>query len=218
MLIKYLAHATFLISAQDGTKIVIDPYHTAPGFSYTPVSETADIVTMSHKHGDHNAAELVKGHPQIVSEAVSQTIKGIAIKGVPSFHDAQGGAKAGQNIMYRFTIDGLTLCHLGDLGHALDAAQLNALKPVDVLLIPVGGFFTIDAKTAGEVATALEPKIIIPMHYKTAKSEGLPIATVEGFLKDKKNVRRPASSSLEVSKATLPSSAEIIVLIPANQA
>jgi L-ascorbate metabolism protein UlaG (beta-lactamase superfamily) len=216
MIIKYLAHAAFLITAQDGKKIVIDPYHSAPGFNYAPVAETADIVTKSHDHGDHNAIELIKGHPQIVSEAGSRTVKGIAIKGVEAFHDAVGGSKAGKDIIYVFSLDGLNLCHLGDLGHPLDAAQLAEIKPVDVLLIPVGGFFTIDAKVAAEVAAALNAKVIIPMHYKTAKSEGLPISTVDGFLKDKKNVRKLSSSTLEISPATLPPSPEIVVLQPAN--
>jgi L-ascorbate metabolism protein UlaG (beta-lactamase superfamily) len=216
MLIKYLAHATFLVTTQNNTKIVIDPYHSAPGFNYAPVNETADIVTKSHDHGDHNATEMVKGHPQIISEAGSHTVKGISINGVATFHDAQGGSKAGKNIIYSFNIDGFTLCHLGDLGHALDSSQITALQPVDILLVPVGGFFTIDAKVAGEVAAALKAKLIIPMHYKTTKSEGLPIATVDAFLKDKKNVRRLKSSTFEISRAILSVDTEIVVLEPAN--
>lgn len=216
MIIKYLAHATFLVTAEDGKKILIDPYHPSPGFSYAPINESADIVTKSHDHGDHNATEVVKGKPQIISESGSHTVKGIPIKGIPAFHDALGGSKAGKDIIFCYTVDGLNLCHLGDLGHPLDPSQLLAIKPVDILLIPVGGFFTIDAKMAAEVAAALNPKVIIPMHYKTAKSEGLPIATVDGFLKDKSNVKKTNSSIFKVTKSTLPLAQEIVVLQPAN--
>ncbi len=216
MIIQYLAHAAFLITARDGVKIVIDPYHSAPGFSYSAINETADIVTKSHDHGDHNAVDTVEGNPVVISEAGSHRVKGVAIKGIAASHDELGGSKRGKNIIFCFNIEGLNLCHLGDLGHTLNAEQIKAIKPVDVLLIPVGGFFTIDSAVANEVVAALNPGIIIPMHYKTTRSEGLPIATVDGFLLNKKNVKKTSSSTLEITRATLPAAPEIVVLQPAK--
>ncbi|HSW58422.1 MAG TPA: MBL fold metallo-hydrolase [Dehalococcoidales bacterium] len=216
MLIKFLAHAAFLITAQNGTKIIIDPYHSGPGFSYKPVTEPADIVTKSHDHGDHNAIETVQGNPVVISEPGNRTVKGIAIKGTAVFHDTESGKARGKNIVFCFNVDGLNICHLGDLGHALTSAQVEAVKPVDILLVPVGGFFTIDAGVATTLVSALKPGIIIPMHYKTSKAESLPIAAVDDFLKNKKNVRKLDSSVLEVTRATLPAAGEIVVLKPAN--
>jgi L-ascorbate metabolism protein UlaG (beta-lactamase superfamily) len=215
MLIKYLGHASFLVTAQSGQKILLDPYHSTPDLRYAVISETADIVTCSHSHGDHNAAELVKGNPQVITSPGQYNVKGISIKGVAAFHDDDGGKKRGADIIFCFNIDGMHLCHLGDLGHRLDAAQVAAVKPVDILMIPVGGFFTIDAKITAEVASATGAKVIFPMHYKTSKS-GLPIATLDTFLADKKNVRQVASSSCEINQTTLPNIPEIVVLTPAN--
>jgi L-ascorbate metabolism protein UlaG (beta-lactamase superfamily) len=215
MIIKYLAHAAFLINAQNETKIITDPYHPAPDLKYSPIDESADIVTSSHSHNDHNAVESIGGQPRLFTETGNWSLNGITVKGVAAFHDDQGGRQRGRNIIYCFKVDGLNLCHLGDLGQALEASQLDVLKPVDVLLLPVGGFFTIDLKTAAATAAALNARVIIPMHYKTAKA-GLPIAPIDDFLAGKKNVRRLKSSSLEISRDTLPAAPEIIVLQPAN--
>jgi L-ascorbate metabolism protein UlaG (beta-lactamase superfamily) len=215
MLIKYLGHASFLLTAQNGQKIVTDPYHSAPDLRYAVINETADIVTSSHSHNDHNAVELVKGNPQVINSQGQHNIKNIAIKGIAAFHDEEGGKKRGADIIFCFEIDGLHLCHMGDLGHKLDPSQIAAIKPVDILMIPVGGFFTMDTRTAAEVAASTGTKIILPMHYKTTKSS-LPIGTLDNYLADKKNVRQVASSSFEITKANLPTVTEIVVLTPAN--
>jgi L-ascorbate metabolism protein UlaG (beta-lactamase superfamily) len=210
MLVKYLAHASFLITSRDGIKIITDPYTVGKGLNYNPIDVSADIVTRSHGHDDHNNTRAVKGNPQILTEAGTKTIKGITFKAVPAFHDEAGGTKRGTNLLFCFKLDDLVLCHLGDLGHPLSPAQLAELGKVDVIFIPVGGFYTVNAAEAAAVADSLQPRIIFPMHYKTAKST-YPIAEVDDFLKGKKNVRRLDSSEVELSRATLPDKTEIWV-------
>ncbi len=215
MKIKWLAHASFLVTSDNNQKLVTDPYHTGPGMSYRPVNETADIVTKSHDHGDHSNTGAIKGNPTIVDKAGSQTVKGIEIKGVPAYHDEVKGSKRGTDLIFCFKMDGITVCHLGDLGHSLDQKQLAELGAVDVLMIPVGGYFTIDAREATAVAQSIKPRLVFPMHYKTPKAD-LPIHPVDEFISGKKNVRKVNASEYEVTKETLPKETEIIVLQPAN--
>lgn len=209
MKIKYLAHAAFLITSEKGAKIVTDPYETSPGLKHAAIVETADIVTVSHEHGDHNNVAAVKGNPKIVKAGAE--VRDIKFKAVATAHDDKGGGQRGKNTVFCFEVDGINVCHAGDLGHMLTAAQVNDIGKVDVLMIPVGGFFTIDAATATKVVEQLKPKIVIPMHYKTDKLN-FPIAGVEDFLKDKSNVTRPSESEIELKAGKLPDAAKIIVL------
>ena len=211
MQIKWLGHATFLITSQTGVKIIIDPYTVDSHIHYGPLNEFADIVTVSHGHGDHSNAQAIKGNPQVLNSAGVKSLKGIAIKGVMAFHDAVNGTKRGKNIIYCYKVDGIDICHLGDLGHTLDKQQLDEIGHVDILIVPVGGFFTIDAKEANTVVDEIKPKIVIPMHYKTPKTDH-PIVDVEEFLKGKKNVRKMNSSSVTFTNNTLPEENEIVVL------
>ena len=166
-------------------------------------------MTVSHEHGDHNNISAVTGKPKIVK--TSELVKGISIKAVETAHDDKGGSQRGKNTIFCFNVDGIHVCYAGDLGHELTAEQVKALGKVDVLMIPVGGFFTIDAGTAAKVCDQLKPKVIIPMHFKTAKL-GLPIADVEPFLKDKGNVTRSKESGIELKAGKLPGLTQIIVL------
>lgn len=209
MKIKYLAHSAFLITSDKGTRILTDPYETSEGLKHSQIKETADIVTVSHEHGDHNNVAAVAGKPKIVK--TSESVKGINIKAVETAHDDKGGSQRGKNRVFCFNIDGINVCHAGDLGHELSADQVKAIGKVDVLMIPVGGLFTIDAKTATKVCEQLKPKVIIPMHYKTEKLH-FPISDVEPFLKDKGNVTRSKESIIELKVGKLPSLAQIIVL------
>jgi L-ascorbate metabolism protein UlaG (beta-lactamase superfamily) len=209
MKIKWLGHAAFLISSDKGTKIITDPYETTESLRYGRIEESADIVTISHDHGDHNNVAAVKGNPQVVRGAGEA--KGIKFKGVPTYHDDVGGSKRGKNIVFCFEVDGLNVCHAGDLGHPLTDEQAAAIGKVDILLIPVGGFFTIDARTADRVCDQLKPKVIIPMHYKTDKLD-FPIAGVDEFLKGKNNVTRVNGSEIEIKGGELPANAQIMVL------
>lgn len=211
MKIKYLAHAALLITSEKGVKIVTDPYHTGHGFKYGAIEETADIVTVSHEHGDHNNADAIKGNPQVMR--TSGTVKGIVIKAVITAHDDINGSQRGKNTVFCLNVDGVNICHLGDLGHELSVAQLKEIGPVDVLIIPVGGFFTIDAATATKVAAQIKPRIIIPIHYKTDKSD-IPIKGVDEFLKGKSNVLQTGKSEIEVKAGSLPATTQIIVLAP----
>jgi L-ascorbate metabolism protein UlaG (beta-lactamase superfamily) len=214
MKIKYLGHSAFAVTSNSGVKIITDPYETSPDLTYGEITESADIVTVSHQHFDHRNAAAVRGNPQVVSQVGRSIVKGIEIKGIASAHDDSGGRVRGGNIIFCFEVDGVAVCHLGDLGHRLDDRQLKEVGRADVLLIPVGGNFTIDAKIATEVCNQLKPRVVIPMHYKTEKS-ALAISGVEGFLSGKTNVSRPDSSQAEFRPGELPATTQIIVLKPA---
>lgn len=214
MKIKYLAHASFLVTANSGTRILTDPYTTNKEVNYSPIKDTADVVTVSHGHGDHNNVAGVPGNPVKIDKDGRITVKGIEFNGIAAYHDDNQGKQRGSNIIFCFTVDGVRLCHLGDLGHRLDSRQLKDIGKVDVLLIPVGGFFTIDAKTAGEVAAQIGAGMVIPMHYLTDKLK-YPINDVDGFLKGKDNVIKKDTSEIEVKPATKFSGSQIVVLKPA---
>lgn len=211
MKIKWLGHASFLITSDAGLKVICDPYAQGGGIDYGRIEESADIVTVSHKHGDHDNVAAVKEKPEVVDRSGSKKVKGVDFKGMATYHDEAKGKQRGENIMFRFTIDGITICHVGDLGHDLDDGQVAEIGSVDVLLVPVGGFFTIDAKMATRVCEKIGPKVVMPMHYKTGKC-GYPIGKVDDFLKDRKNVRRPGVSEIEIKKEQLPSATETVVL------
>jgi len=209
MKIKYLAHSAFLITSDSGTRIVTDPYQTSEGLNHGVIKETADIVTVSHEHGDHNNVSALQGNPSVVK--TSTEVKGIKIKAVPAAHDDKGGSQRGKNTIFCFEVDGINVCHAGDLGHILTADQVKTINKVDVLMIPVGGFFTIDAKTATKVCDQLKPGIIIPMHYKTDKMS-FPISGVDEFLRGKSKVTRVNGSEIEIQAGKLPAAAQIMVL------
>ena len=214
MKIKYLGHATFVITSNKGARIITDPYETTPDLTYGEITESADIVTVSHKHFDHGNVAAVRGNPVVINRAGRSEAKGIEFNGIASYHDEAGGSLRGDNIIFCFELDGVRVCHLGDLGHRLDDKRLKEIGSVDVLLIPVGGVYTIDAKVATEVCDQLKPRVIIPMHYKTEK--GLAgISGVEGFLSGKANVSRLDSSQAEFKPGELPATGQIIVLKPA---
>ena len=214
MKVKWLGHSCFLITSETGLKIITDPYWTGRGINYSPVNEAADIVTVSHGHLDHNNVAAVSGKPEIITGSGTKTAKGLQFKGIASHHDKARGKERGDNTIFCFTVDGINLCHLGDLGHELGQEEIAQIGNVDILLIPIGGFFTIDAKLAGKVADDLKPKVIAPMHYKTPKCD-FPITSVEDFIAGKKNVAKLNSSEMEFKAGKLPEATEIIVLQPA---
>jgi L-ascorbate metabolism protein UlaG (beta-lactamase superfamily) len=211
MKIKYLGHAAFLFTSDSGVRIITDPYKAGYNgkLNYGEITEPADVVTVSHEHGDHNDAAVVRGNPQIIR--ASAKVKGMQFLGIPSHHDESGGKERGLNTIFCFVVDGIRICHLGDLGRHLNDKEKEQIGSVDVLLIPVGGFFTIDAKVATEVAESLAPKLIIPMHFKTEKCS-FPITGVEDFLKGKKNVSKMDSSEAEFEREKLPTTTQVTVL------
>jgi len=215
MQIKWFGHSSFLITSQNNLKIITDPYTSDSSLMYSPIHASADIITISHSHGDHSNSSTILGNPVILKEAGSKTIKGIQFKAITVFHDELGGSKRGKNLVFCFQIDNLNLCHLGDLGHVFNPEQLSEIGPVDILLIPVGGYFTINYREATLVSQSLNPKIVLPMHYKTPKTS-FPISGIEEFLANKANIRKINSNQIEISRDTLPPITEIIVLKYAN--
>jgi len=214
MKIEWLGHAAFLFTAADGRKILTDPYEAGSyggAVGYKKIDRNADIVTISHDHEDHNYLAGLPGKPIVVKGGGKREVRGIFFKGIPTFHDTSKGRERGKNTIFVFSIDGINVCHLGDLGHTLSKDEILNIGKVDVLLIPVGGYYTIDAKEASTVMEQLQPKITIPMHYKT-EVLGFPIEGVDKFLEGKKRVKRLNSSEFEVKKEDLPQETEIAVL------
>ena len=218
MNIKWLGHSCFLITSASGATLLTDPYDTAAfpdTLFYAPIDAAPDVVTVSHSHADHNNTAALGGTPMIVTTAEPRQIHDFGIRGVATWHDTEGGALRGGNMVFILTVDGVTVCHLGDLGHELGPEQVAAIGPVDVLLIPVGGNFTIDAEAATRVWRQLGPAIAIPMHFRNDRCL-FAIEGVDAFLGGKKDVDMAGASEIELEAAGLPAGHRIIVLEPAN--
>jgi len=214
MRVTWLGHASFLIEAKDGTRVITDPYEAGSydgAVGYEPISERADIVTVSHDHADHNAVDAVAGQPEVVKGADSLTIRGVPIRGLDTFHDESKGQDRGRNTVFVMEIDGIKLGHLGDLGHALSEDELEELGQIDVLMTPVGGYYTIGPEDAKTVAEKLGAKIIIPMHYKT-EALGFPIQPVDDFLKLMDHVDRRNTRSVDIESENLADPPRVVVL------
>jgi L-ascorbate metabolism protein UlaG (beta-lactamase superfamily) len=214
MKIKWYGHAAFKITTDNGTRIIIDPYESGAydgALAYGKIDEEADIVMTSHDHADHNYTKTIPGKYVLVNKAGEYDVRGVKIKALPSFHDNSSGKERGNNLIFVIACDDLILVHTGDIGHALDADLLKKIGKTDIVLLPVGGFFTIDATEASGMVTELAPRVIIPMHYKTDKC-GFPIAPVEEFTKKQANVRIMDKAEIEISKKTLPANSEVVVL------
>jgi L-ascorbate metabolism protein UlaG (beta-lactamase superfamily) len=217
MKIKWYGHASFLLTSDQGTKIIIDPYEPG-GFggaiAYGPIPDEADLVLVSHDHADHNYVRGLRGKPQVIQGTGSHKAKGMEFKGIAAFHDGRKGSERGPNTIFCFILDGVNICHLGDLGHVLSEEEARQIGPVDVLLMPVGGVYTIDPAQATQTAQKINPKVIIPMHYKTPHC-GFPLARAENFTSGKSGVKTIGGSEVEIKKEKLSQDTEIIVLQPA---
>jgi L-ascorbate metabolism protein UlaG (beta-lactamase superfamily) len=165
MKIKWFGHSCFRLTAENGTKIVMDPYHNMLGYKLPEID--AHIVTTSHDHGDHNNVGAVKGDFVHIKDSGVFSQEGIGIKGVQTFHDNVSGTKRGKNIVFNINIDGLNVCHCGDLGHLLSVEQIKEIGKVDILLLPIGGRAVLDAGRAKQVMEQLNPTVVVPMHYRT---------------------------------------------------
>ncbi len=217
MKIKYLGHAAFELALENGKKLVFDPYKAGAfgTLTYGTIEGYFDIAVVSHDHDDHADAAVLLRAKKVVGKAGRVTIDGIVIESVATFHDDRKGGARGKNLISIVEADGLRVAHMGDLGHPVSAKDYPMLAGLDVLMIPVGGFFTIDAATAAKVVKDLSPKITIPMHYKTPKAD-FPITPVEDFTQLMDNVEKAGSSEIDVTKATLPAKPKVIVLKHAN--
>lgn len=212
MNIKYLGHSAFYIRSKDA-KIVTDPYDPSIGMKL-PKTE-ADIVTISHEHADHNFPQGLTGDPLVIDWPGEYEKKGVRITGFPTFHDKEKGKERGGNVMFRIDTEGMSILHCGDLGHALDDDTLEAIGDIDILLIPVGGFYTIDPKEASAVIKQVEPTIVIPMHYRTsahnAKVFG-EVATLDDFLKTYGIDKPETVDQLTIKKEDLGEETKVIVM------
>jgi len=208
MEISWLGHSCFRIKGRQAT-VITDPY--SPELGYSLGKPTAQIVTVSHQHPGHSYVQGVGGEPRPVLGPGEYEISGVLIIGVATFHDADSGSKRGKNTVYLMEVDEVSVCHLGDLGHVLTDEQAEQLDNVDVLLLPVGGVTTINASVAAEVVRQLEPKAVVPMHYKTEvlKRE---LAPVERFLKEMGLKEINSQPKLSFTKASLPVSTQVFLL------
>jgi L-ascorbate metabolism protein UlaG (beta-lactamase superfamily) len=214
--ITYLGHSSFRIKTKTAV-VVTDPYDPKlVGLKYSGVE--GDIVTVSHQHPDHNQSQLVGGARKVVDGPGEYEIMGVSILGYPSFHDAKEGAERGENTIYLIEADGLRVAHVGDLGHKLSDKMIEELGSIDILMLPVGGFYTIGPAEAAEVVKSVEPSIIIPMHYQVAGlvAENFgELAPVDAFLKE---VGLPTEilPKLSIKKEELTEEQKVIQLIPQN--
>jgi L-ascorbate metabolism protein UlaG (beta-lactamase superfamily) len=213
MIITWLGQSCFKIQDKigaDGVTIVTDPFDKKYGLK-VPNFE-ANIVTVSHDHDDHNNVKSLRGNPFVITTAGEYDVQGIMVEGVESYHDEKQGAERGKNIIYRIEVEDITIVHLGDLGHVLDDKQLEKLVGADILLVPVGGKYTIDAKKAVEVVSQVEPRIVIPMHYKISGLKIDDIENVEKFVKEM-GVKPTEEDKLKINKKDLPQEdMELVIL------
>ena len=209
MKIKWLGHSSFLIESERGIKIITDPFDETLGYKLPRIK--TNIVTVSHEHFDHNYVRGVKGRPVVFKGSVNRESHKMEFKGISSYHDSVFGGQRGLNTIFVIKADGLCLCHLGDLGHILNADRLAEISKVDILFIPVGGSYTINSDQATQIMEAIKPKITIPMHYKTEAIK-LSIDPVDLFLFNKKNIQRLKSNEFEITVDTLPKNTQIYVL------
>ncbi len=229
--IEWYGHACFTITASSGARIVIDPFDPEK-FPYSLPEGPATLAFSSHGHFDHNylsgieyrigvkggdglamVTDPLKTIPGYGSYTFSEDSTSYTLHVVPSFHDDEKGAKRGSNIISVWDVDGLRIVHLGDLGTTLDEKQIAAIGRPDVLMIPVGGYYTIDAEKARAVVKQLSPRIVVPMHFKTkALGDALPISNADAFLKGWDKVKVMKGSVLHVTQSDLPEGPEIILL------
>jgi len=208
MEISWLGHSCFRIRGSHAT-IITDPY--PPSLGYSLGKPTARIVTVSHQHPGHSYVQGIGGGPRLVTSPGEYEISGVLIIGIATFHDGEKGRKRGKNTVYLIQVDEIAVCHLGDLGHALTAEQVEELDDVDVLLLPVGGVSTIDATMAAEVVRQLEPKVVVPMHYKT-EALSWELEPVERFLKEIGGEQVVSQPKLSFTRSSLPASTQVFLL------
>jgi len=206
--ITWLGHSCFRLRGSHAT-VIADPY--SPNLGYSLGKPTAQIVTVSHQHEGHSYVQGIGGEPRRVTGPGEYEISGVLIIGIAAFHDKEKGRKRGKNTVYVIEVDEVAICHLGDLGHVLTSEQVEEIDNVDVLMLPVGGVSTIDAAVAAEVVRQLEPKVVIPMHYKT-EAISRELEPVEKFLKEIGVKQIEPQPKLSVTRSNLPASTQVILL------
>jgi L-ascorbate metabolism protein UlaG (beta-lactamase superfamily) len=209
--VVWLGHACFRLAGRTKS-LIFDPFK---GVGLPEPKVKADIILCSHSHSDHNNAKAVRHDRSVVLEGFTgrKDVDSVSIKGVGTFHDEDQGTKRGKNSAYTVSLDDFVFCHLGDLGHELSTSQVSEIGSVDVLFIPVGGFFTIGPEEARKVMESLKPKITFPMHYRLRGMLATfdPLSTVEDFLRRGDNVKRLDTASLTVTRTDLPEKPLIVI-------
>lgn len=206
--IVWMGYSCFRLKGKN-TTVITDPF--PPGLGYSVGKLSANIVTMSHNHPNHSYAEGIGGEPRLIYRPGEYEIGGVLIIGVSTFHDAENGAKLGKNTVYAIEVDDITICHLGDLGNPLSSNQIEEIGNIDVLLIPVGGVNTISAPQAASLVRAMEPKLVIPMHYKTP-ALNKELDTADKFLKEMGITEAAPQPKLTVTKSSLPPTTQVMLL------
>jgi L-ascorbate metabolism protein UlaG (beta-lactamase superfamily) len=206
--ITWLGHSCFRIKGNQAI-VITDPF--PPDLGYSLGKQTANIVTVSHQHPSHSFVQGINGEPRQVMGPGEYEISGVLILGIATFHDAVKGQARGKNTVYLLEMDGLAVCHLGDLGHVLNDDQVEEIGNVDVLMLPVGGVSTINAAMAAEVIRQLEPKAVIPMHFKTPSIKR-ELDPVDDFFKEMGIGKVEPRPRLTVSKSNLPLSTQVFLL------
>lgn len=219
--LTWFGQSCFLIESAEGVRILTDPPGRNAGYEL-PTGLHVDVVTISHEHPDHDNLGMVGGPTRVLRGLTSDRkgwtkidahLKDVAVRSVGVYHDDVGGARYGLDTIFVLEVSGIRIAHLGDLGHLLDDRQLSAVGSVDVVLVPVGGATTIDARQATRVIDALRPRLcIIPMHYRTPTATATNLATVDEFLEGKSNVRRLATRTLQLTAIKSRPAAEIVVM------
>ncbi|MEA2054417.1 MAG: MBL fold metallo-hydrolase [Candidatus Thermoplasmatota archaeon] len=207
--IRWHGHACFEIS--NDLIIVTDP-HDGSSIGIRPPNVKADVVLVSHDHYDHNKVKAVGKEGTKVIRGGNENIDGIEISSLKAYHDKEEGKRRGEITIFKFTIEGTTFCHLGDLGHAIDDDSAEKIGNVDILFVPIGGVFTIDGKEALEVCKKIKPKVIVPMHYKVG-GLSIPIERIDAFLDNARKYYeiRHVANEIEIESDDLPVEEEIWV-------
>ena len=204
--IRWHGHSCFEITNE--VTLVTDP-HDGKSIGIHAPNVTGDIVLVSHDHYDHNSVKSVeKEGAKIITDNRKRNIANVEIKGIESFHDGCRGEKRGNNIIYKFTMEDITFCHMGDLGHDLDEDTVQKIGDVDILFIPIGGTFTLDAKQAWRIIKKVKPRIAVPMHYKIG-GLSLPITGIEPFLEENNYEILKVGNEIDIEKEDLPEEPEI---------
>lgn len=208
MEITWLGHSCFRLKGKDIT-LITDPYEKSLGYDLG--RQAANIVTISHQHAGHYNVAAIGGSPKVLNGPGEYEISHVLITGLPTFHDAQRGKSRGKNTIYIIEMDDIRIGHLGDLGHVPSPTQIEEMSDVDVLMVPVGGVSTIDAAAAAETVSLLEPKLVIPMHFKT-EATTQELEALDKFIKEMGLREIVPQPKLTVSRSGLPAETQVVVL------
>lgn len=211
MLIRYHGHSEFLVELSDGRRVLFDPFPAQVGFPMHRVR--ADVVAISHHHFDHNHIQKVDGKPIVVdSEGSHSPLPGISLRGVSAWHDEEGGQQRGSILCFTLEAEGLKVLHLGDLGMVPDQALREQVFMPDVLFIPVGGTYTLDAIAAAETVELLQPRVVIPMHYRNERGGFEALTTLAPFLKEMAPLTASTQPLLRVTREDLSQQPRLVEL------